>query len=444
MTSLNWKQGQIAVPSADIRPAPKLGLVANWQQFALLVLVNGFVGAMVGAERLLLPLLAVHDFGLTSRVAILSFLVTFGLVKAGANLFAGRWSDRVGRKHMLLAGWLAGLPIPILIYFAPTWSWIVSANVLLGINQGLAWSTTVIMKIDLVGPRRRGLAMGLNEASGYLAVSLSALCAGYLSAIYGARMAMLGIGESVAITGLCVSAFFIHESRTHAEVEAREHGDTTDAKSFKEIFLLTSWRNRTLFSVSFAGMVNNLNDGTAWGLFPLYFASRGLSIQKVSVLVALYPAVWGFGQLGTGALSDRIGRKVLIVWGMVLQGFAIILLTLVTGFVGWAFASVFLGIGTAMVYPTFLAAIGDIAHPSWRGSAVGVYRLWRDSGYAIGAILAGILADAFGTRQAIAAVGGLTVFTGLLVALVMRETLVHRNSPINSLLSVIGAKRHSS
>ena len=444
MTSLNWKQGQIAVPSADIRPAPKLGLVANWQQFALLVLVNGFVGAMVGTERLLLPLLAVHDFGLTSRVAILSFLVPFGLVKAGANLFAGRWSDRVGRKHMLLAGWFAGLPIPILIYFAPTWSWIVSANMLLGINQGLAWSTTVIMKIDLVGPRRRGLAMGLNEASGYLAVSLSALCAGYLSAICGARMAVLGIGESVAISGLCVSAFFIHESRTHAEVEAREHGDTTDAKSFKEIFLLTSWRNRTLFSVSFAGMVNNLNDGTAWGLFPLYFASRGLSIQKVSVLVALYPAVWGFGQLGTGALSDRIGRKVLIVWGMVLQGFAIILLTLVTGFVGWAFASVFLGIGTAMVYPTFLAAIGDIAHPSLRGSVVGVYRLWRDSGYAIGAILAGILADAFGTRQAIAAVGGLTVFTGLLVALVMRETLVHRNSSINSLLSVIGAKRHSS
>src|SRR6266567_3647113 len=419
----NWKQGQTAVPSANISPAPKLGLLANWQQFGLLVLVNGFVGAMVGTERLLLPLLAVHDFGLTSRVAILSFLMRFALVKAGANLFAGRWSDRVGRKHILLAGWFAGLPIPILIYFAPTWSWIVAANVFLGINQGLAWSTTVIMKIDLVGPKRRGLAMGLNEASGYLAVSLSALCAGYLSATYGARMAMLGIGESVAIAGLCISAFFILESRTHAEVEARQHGETTHSKSFKEIFLLTSWRDRTLFSVSFAGMVNNLNDGTAWGLFPLYFASRGLSSQKIGVLVALYPAVWGLGQLGTGALSDRIGRKMLIVGGMVLQGIAIILLTAFTGFAGWV-----------------LASIGDVAHPSWRASAVGIYRLWRDSGYAIGAILAGVLADAFGTRRAIAAVGGLTMFTGLLVALVMRETLVQQNSSVASLLPAAGER----
>ncbi len=426
MTSPSWKRGRIAVLSADTRSAPRLGLLANWQQFTLLVLVNGFVGIMVGTERLLLPLLAVHDFGLTSRVAILSFLVTFGLVKAGANLFAGRWSDRIGRKHVLLAGWLAGLPVPLLIYFAPAWSWIVAANVFLGINQGLAWSTTVIMKIDLVGPLRRGLAMGLNEASGYVAVSLASLGAGYFSALYGARMAMLGIGETAAIAGLSISALFVHESRRHMQTEAQEHGSTAPPMSFKKVFLLTSWRDRTLFAVSFAGMVNNLNDGTAWGLFPLYFAARGLSLQKIGILVALYPAVWGLGQLSTGALSDRIGRKSLIVGGMILQGTAILLLAVLHGFSGWAVASILLGMGTAMVYPTFLAVIGDVAHPNWRASAVGVYRLWRDGGYAIGAILAGVLADAFGIRWAIATVGGLTVFAGILAAFVMRETLAQR------------------
>lgn len=431
MTSPSWKQGRIAVPLADTRPAPRLGLLANWEQFTLLVLVNGFVGVMVGTERLLLPLLAVHDFGLTSRVAILSFLVTFGLVKAGANLFAGRWSDRIGRKHVLLAGWLAGLPVPLLIYFAPAWSWVVAANVFLGINQGLAWSTTVIMKIDLVGPLRRGLAMGLNEAAGYVAVSLASLGAGYFSALYGARMAMLGIGETAAIAGLSISALFVHESRRHMQTEAREHGSTAPPMSFKKVFLLTSWRDRTLFAVSFAGMVNNLNDGTAWGLFPLYFAARGLSLQKIGVLVALYPAVWGLGQLGTGALSDRIGRRSLIVGGMILQGTAILFLAVLHEFSGWAVASFLLGIGTAMVYPTFLAAIGDVAHPNWRASAVGVYRLWRDGGYAIGAVLAGVLADAFGIRCAIAGVGGLTVFAGILAAFVMRETLAQRRPSIS-------------
>ena len=442
--SPNWKRERTAVPSANSRPAPKLGLLANWQQFTLLVLVNGFVGTMVGTERILLPILAEHDFGLKSRVAILSFLVSFGLAKAATNLFAGRWSDRVGRKPVLLAGWLAGLPVPVLIYFAPAWSWVVAANVFLGMNQGLAWSTTVNMKIDLVGPKRRGLAMGINEASGYVAVSLAALGAGYLSAVYGPRMSMLAIGESAAIAGLLISALLIHESRAHMEVESREHRVIAPAMAFKEVFVLTSWRDRTLRSVSFAGLVNNLNDGTAWGLFPLYFASRGLSIQKISILVALYPAVWGLSQLGTGALSDRIGRKMLIVGGMVLQGIALILLAIFTGFLEWAWASVFLGIGTAMVYPTLLATISDVAHPSWRASAVGVYRLWRDSGYAIGAILAGVLADAFGIRRAIVTVGGLTVFAGILAALVMRETLVQRHSAIGSFLPVTGEKRHSS
>jgi MFS family permease len=399
----------------------RLGLWENWRQFALLVVVNAFVGAMVGAERVVLPLLAQSDFGLASRAAILSFIVSFGLVKAGANLFAGRLGDRVGRKKVLIAGWLFAVPVPFLLYFAPSWAWIVLANMLLGLNQGLAWSTTVIMKIDLVGPRRRGLAMGLNEAAGYLAVSAAALLAGYLAGAYGHRSALFLVGGFSAAVGLLLSAIFVRESRSHAEVEAR--GRTASDRPFREIFWLTSWKERTLFSVSQAGMVNNLNDGMAWGLFPLFFADGGLSLREVSILGALYPAVWGIVQLATGALSDRWGRKLLIGSGMVLQGAAILCLTVTTGFLSWALVSALLGVGTAMVYPTLLATIGDVAHPSWRASAVGVYRLWRDSGYAMGALLAGLTADALGVRWAISAVGALTVFSGLLALIIMRETL---------------------
>jgi MFS family permease len=381
---------------------------------------------MVGAERVVLPLLAQTDFGLASRAAILSFIVSFGLVKAGANLFAGRLGDRVGRKRVLIAGWVFGLPVPLLLYFAPSWGWILLANVLLGLNQGLAWSTTVIMKIDLVGPKRRGFAMGLNEAAGYLAVSGAALLAGYLAAAYGHRSALLWVGGASALFGLLLSALFVRETRSHVQVEAR--GQTASERSFRQIFWLTSWKERTLFSVSQAGMVNNLNDGMAWGLFPLFFAAGGLSLQEVSILGALYPAVWGLVQLVTGALSDRCGRKVLITSGMVLQGMAILSLPLTRGFVPWAFASALLGIGTAMVYPTLLAAIGDVAHPSWRASAVGVYRLWRDGGYALGALLAGIIADALGMHWAIAAIGALTVVSGLVALVTMRETLPGRES----------------
>jgi MFS family permease len=409
---------------------PRLGLRENWQQFSLLVLVNAFVGAMVGAERVILPLLAEHDFGLASRAAILSFIVSFGLTKAAANLAAGRLSDRVGRKSVLVAGWLVGLPVPLLLYFAPSWGWVVFANVLLGANQGLAWSTTVIMKIDLVGPKRRGLAMGLNEASGYLAVSGAALLSGFLAAAYGQRMALLVITGSVALAGVILSTLFVHESRGHAKAEEEgRDAQSTAALSFGAVFLRTSWTNRSLFSVSQAGLVNNLNDGMAWGLFPLFFASNGLSLQRVSILGALYPGVWGLTQLGTGALSDHIGRKPLIAAGMIIQGAAILSLTVFTGFVPWALAATFLGIGTAMVYPTLLAAIGDVAHPSWRASAVGVYRLWRDGGYAVGALLAGTVADVLGMRWAIAAVGALTVLSGLLVSVVMRETLAKLRQP---------------
>ena len=412
------------MPSGNERPQVQLGLRENWEQFTLLVVVNAFVGAMVGAERVVLPLLAEGEFGLASRAAILSFIVSFGIVKAGANLFAGRLGDRIGRRRVLIAGWLFGLPVPFLLYFAPSWSWIVFANVLLGLNQGFAWSTTVIMKIDLVGPKKRGLAMGLNEAAGYLAVSGAALAAGYLAALYGHRSALLWVGGASAVIGLVLSVLFVRESQAHVAVEARGHAE--DERSFREIFWLTSLKNRTLFSVSQAGMINNLNDGMAWGLFPLFFAAGGLGLREISVLGALYPAVWGLVQLVTGALSDRWGRKLLIVFGMVLQGVAILSLSFLTGFVPWALASSLLGVGTAMVYPTLLATIGDVAHPTWRASAVGVYRLWRDGGYALGAVLAGVIADALGIQWAIASVGALTVLSGLIALVTMRETLPTR------------------
>ncbi len=413
------------MPSASSPTGVRLGLRENWQQFALLVLVNAFVGAMVGAERVVLPLLAERDFGVASRAAILSFIVSFGLVKAGANLFAGRLGDRLGRKRVLIAGWIFGLPVPLLLYFAPSWSWIIVANVFLGVNQGFAWSTTVIMKIDLVGPKRRGLAMGLNEAAGYLAVSGAALLAGFLTGGYGARSALLWVGGVAALLGLILSVLFVRESGAHVAMEGR--AQPASAASFGQIFWRTSWRNRTLFSVSQAGMVNNLNDGMAWGLLPLFFAGGGLSLKEVSMLGALYPAVWGVVQMFTGALSDRWGRKIFVTSGMLLQGAAILSLSLTSGLFPWAIAATLLGIGTAMVYPTLLATIGDVAHPAWRATSVGVYRLWRDGGYAIGALLAGVIADLLGLRWAIGSVGVVTILSGLVAVATMRETLPSRN-----------------
>jgi MFS family permease len=431
------------MPPQGVQSVVQLGLRANWQQFTLLVIINAFVGGMVGLERSIVPLLGQQVFGLESTLAVLSFIVSFGIVKALANLFAGRLSDRIGRKGVLITGWLVGLPVPFLIIFAPTWSWVVFANVLLGINQGLCWSTTVIMKIDLVGPARRGLAMGINEAAGYGAVSLAAIAAGYLATIYGLRPQPFLLGVVFALAGLLLSIFFVRETHGHARHEAallaRPSGQaaesaqqTTDqatqqhtAPSFKEIFLLTSWKDRTLFAVSQAGLVNNLNDGLAWGLLPLFFAAGGLSIAQIGLLAGIYPGVWGTAQLFTGALSDRFGRKGMIVAGMMLQGTAIILLPFLHGFAFWALAMVLLGLGTALVYPTLLAAISDVAHPEWRASAVGVYRLWRDSGYAIGALLAGILADFFGVQWAIGVIGTLTFLSGVVVKIVMSETL-HR------------------
>lgn len=407
-----------------------LGLRANWQQFTLLVIVNAFVGAMVGMERTLLPIIAEDEFGLVSKSVVLSFLVSFGVVKALANLFAGRLSDKWGRKYILVAGWLVGLPVPLLIIFAPSWEWIVLANVLLGINQGLCWSTTVIMKIDLVGPQQRGLAMGLNEFAGYLAVSLAAAATGFLAAGYGLRPAPFYPGIAIAAAGLLFSVFLIRETLPYTKVEARLAQISADSGharlSFRQVFWLTSWRDKNLFAASQAGLVNNLNDGMMWGLFPIFLASFGVPLAQIGVLAATYPGVWGVSQLVTGALSDHVGRKWLIAGGMWCQAAGIGVLVMGGSLAAWFFGAVLLGIGTAMVYPTLLAAISDVAHPEWRASAVGVYRLWRDLGYAVGALLAGLLADLFGIAVAIAAVGALTFLSGVVVALVMRETLPAR------------------
>ncbi len=428
--SPHWRPGPTAVLSAKDPPTPEiqLGLRQNAGQFLLLVLVNAFVGGMVGVERVVLPIMAERQFGMASRAAILSFLVSFGLVKAAANLLAGRASDHLGRKQVLVAGWLFGLPVPFLIAFAPSWRWIVVANVFLGVNQGFCWSTTVIMKIDLVGRARRGLAMGLNEASGYLALSLAAFAAGTWASTLGMRLAPALLGGTFAVLGLFCSLFLVRESHSYARREATQHAspDSPQALSFFEVFLRTSWKDRNLMAVCQAGLVNNLNDGMAWGLLPLYFAAHGLPLSQISILGSLYPAVWGVSQLATGALSDRIGRKSLITSGMVIQAAAIGLFVVLGGFVAWVWAAALLGLGTAMVYPTLLAAIGDVAHPSWRASALGVYRLWRDSGYAAGALFAGTIADSLGMNTAVASVAVLTLLSGVTAIALMSET---RNIP---------------
>lgn len=410
-----------------------LGLRANWEQFTLLVVVNAFVGAMVGLERTVVPLIADQDFGLKSSAVILSFIVSFGIVKALANLFAGRFSDRIGRKRILVAGWLAGLPVPFLLMFAPSWSWVVLANVLLGINQGLCWSTTVIMKIDLVGPKQRGLAMGLNEFAGYLAVSLVAFLTGYLAATYGLRPVPFYPGIAFALLGLFLSLLFVRETRGYAQHESELRTTPyglrrTSEPSFTQILLLTSWRDRALFAASQAGMVNNLNDGLVWGLIPIYLTNAGLPLAEVAVITAIYPGVWGASQLITGALSDHWGRKWMIAVGMWVQAAGIALFVLARGFLPWLSGAVLLGVGTALVYPTLLAVIGDVAHPDWRATAVGVYRLWRDGGYAVGALASGLLADAWGIPTAIAAIAALTFLSGVVVAGVMYETLPMRRT----------------
>jgi MFS family permease len=396
----------------------------------LLVGVNALVGGMIGQERTVLPLIGTRVFHLHAYTATLTYIVAFGLVKAATNFVAGTLADRTGRKPILVAGWIAAIPVPFLLAFAPSWGWIIFANVLLGINQGLAWSTTVIMKIDLVGPARRGLAMGLNEAAGYGAVAVTAFATGLIAAHAGLRPDPFFLGMAFAGLGLGLSTLFVRETHGHARHEAVTHtGASTQLHqelSTKEVFLLTSFKEKALSAASQAGMVNNLNDGLAWGIFPLLFARGGLSVSQIGLLAALYPAVWGLGQLVTGALSDRIGRKWLIAGGMWTQAVAIGLIATVHGFWPWAAGALLLGAGTAMVYPTLLASIGDVAHPLWRASAVGVYRLWRDGGFAVGALLAGIIADTLGLQAAIVTVAIITAVSGMIVAVRMYET--HRRN----------------
>jgi MFS family permease len=405
---------------------PGAGLAKNWRQFSLLVLVNAFVGAMVGLERSILPALAEQEFHLAARTAILSFIVVFGVVKAFTNYFAGRLSDRLGRRPILVAGWLIAAPVPVLLMWAPSWNWVLFANVLLGASQGLTWSTTVIMKIDLAGPERRGLAMGLNEFAGYLAVALAALATGYVAGRYGLRPWPFALGIGFVLAGLLLSAFVVRETHAHARHEARV-SDAGGGLSQGEVFARTSLLDRDLSAVCQAGLVNNLNDGMAWGLFPVLFATAGLSLGEVGGLAAIYPAVWGLGQLATGALSDRVGRKWLIAAGMWVQAAGIAVVAASAETSGFVVGSVFLGVGTAMVYPTLLAAIADVAHPSWRASAVGVYRLWRDLGYAVGALVSGIAADRLGVRSAVWIVSAVTFGSGLVVAFRLRETMRPRD-----------------
>ena len=403
----------------------RLGLRENAGQFALLVIVNAFVGAMVGLERSILPAVAEQDFQLAARTAVLSFIVVFGVAKAFTNYGAGRLADRVGRKHVLVAGWLVAVPVPFLLMWAPSWNWILFANLLLGVSQGLTWSTTVIMKIDLVGSRQRGLAMGLNEFAGYVAVAAGALATGWIAARYGIRPQPFYLGVVFVAVGLALSALLVHETRHHVSHESALLGTLPPdgIPTPREVFWRTTLSNPNLSSVSQAGLVNNLNDGMAWGLFPLVFAAAGMDLAQVGLLAAVYPATWGLAQLATGALSDRTGRKPLIVWGMWLQAAGIGVVAMTHAFAGFVTGAVLLGIGTAMVYPALLAAIGDVAHPSWRASAVGVYRLWRDLGYAVGALLAGVTADAFGLDVAMWVIAALTFGSGVVSATRMAETL---------------------
>jgi MFS family permease len=406
-------------------PAPnraiRLGLRENIGQFALLVVVNAFVGAMVGMERSILPAIADQEFHLAARAAILSFIAVFGLTKALTNYATGRIADRGRRKRLLIAGWVVAIPVPFMLMWAPSWTWILLANALLGVSQGLTWSTTVIMKIDLVGPDRRGMAMGVNEFSGYLAAAASALATGFIASRAGLRPEPFYLGVGFVGAGLCLS-LFVRETWGHVTIESS--GVPPAVSEGGDVFWRTSFADRNLSTISQAGFVNNLNDGMAWGLFPLFFAAAGMDFADIGALAAIYPATWGVGQLAAGAISDRVGRKWLIAPGMWIQAAGIGVVAGSSTLGGFAAGTVLLGVGTAMVYPTLLAAIGDVAHPSWRASSIGVYRLWRDLGYAAGALVTGVVADVAGVPAAMWCVAAITCGSGFIVAIRMSEQSV--------------------
>lgn len=436
MILLTSKPGLTAVPSSHDLPLSSvttvpgvtLGLKENWHQFGLLVLINIFVGGMVGLERTIVPFIGTETFGISSEVVVFSFIIAFGIVKALTNLASGALADRFTRKTMLVSGWALGLPVPFMLAYGPSWNWIVAANVLLGVSQGLAWSMTVNMKIDLVGPKRRGLAMGLNEAAGYGAVGLTALLTGYIAAHYGLRPEPFYVGIIYAVLGFLLSVFLVRDTRVYAELEASLHDQghkTGREPSMWRIAIETSWRDKTLFSASQTGLVNNLNDGMSWGVFPLLFAANGVGLEGIGLIKAIYPVIWGAGQVYTGFLADRFGRKPLIVAGMFIQalGLVVIGFGLAFPFTSGMIGSSLLGVGTAMVYPALLAVVGDKAHPAWRATSVGVYRFWRDIGYAVGALMAGVVANALGLVWSVHIAGLLTLASGLLAWKLMRETL---------------------
>lgn len=417
-----------APPASPDRPAT-LGLRANLPQFLLLVAVNALVGAMVGQERTVVPLLAEAEFGLSAYTGMLTFIAVFGVTKAVVNLAAGRLADRFGRKRVLVAGWLIGVPVPLLLIFAPTWGWVIAANVLLGVNQGLTWSLTVIMKIDLAGSHRRGLAMGLNEGAGYGAIAVAAWATGAIAEAASLRPGPFLLGLAVAALGLGLSATLVRETAGHVAAESAAHRPRpgqAERLSAREVFAVTTWRDRSLSAVSQAGLVNNLNEGAAWGLLPVLFAAGGLSVGQVGLLTAIAPAVWGVGQLATGWWSDRVGRKRLIAAGQLTEAAGLAVIAAGGTFGVWAAGAALFGAGTALAYPTLLAAVGDVAHPAWRASAVGVYRLWRDLGFAVGALVAGVVADASGVAAALVVVAAITAASGVDVAARMRETLAAR------------------
>lgn len=404
---------------------PESGLRANWRQFWLLVLINAFVGAMLGLERAVVPLIASREFGIASVSASLAFIVSFGVVKALANLIAGRASDQIGRRPLLIAGWLAGIPVPWVIIFAPSWGWVVLANILLGVNQGLCWSAAVIMKIDLAGPTRRGLATGMNEFAGYLAMALSTAASGWIAYRTALRPYPFYLGAAIAVIALLLSVIFVRETRDIALLEAVHptHGPQQSSLSFRAVFKRVTWQDVAFFRLSQAGFVNNLNDVVSWGLLPLLAVQRGSTVQQAALLGGTYLAVWGASQLGTGPLSDRIGRQPLIAGGLWLQALGIALLGMLADPGGWIVAVVLMGLGTGMAYPALLAAVSDRAHPPWRASALGVYRFWRDGGYAAGAVLAGLLSDWLGVPAAIVAIAALTAASGTMVVAHRRVTV---------------------
>ncbi|WP_439489123.1 MFS transporter [Algoriphagus sp.] len=389
----------------------RLGLKENWKQFTLLVIINGFVGGMIGLERTILPQLAEADFGIAAKSAILSFIVVFGISKAITNYYTGAFANKMGRKNLLVIGWLIGLPVPLILIYATNWNWIIAANILLGINQGLTWSSTVVMKIDLVGDRNRGLAMGLNESAGYLAVGIVAFLTGWIASEYGVRPYPFYLGIGFAVTGLLASCFLVKDTVHHVNSETK----VSQVKKLKNVFRETTWSNPNLGSITQAGLVNNLNDGMIWGLFPILLVGKGFSLEEVGKVVAVYPIVWGLGQLVTGKLADILVKKSMLFWGMLIQGLTIVAMAFANSFVQFTLLSILLGIGTAVVYPTFLAAIADYTHPEQRANSIGVFRLWRDLGYAIGAILTGLIADFFGVDNSIVLIGLVTIFSSVVV-----------------------------